>query len=67
MAKVSIFYEALKSGTSSKSHNGEGGQNGEFGRVWSDLKWIFILDYFILYHEVPNNRVKSIPIGFGLF
>lgn len=67
MSKVLIFYEALKIGTSLKTHNGEGGQNGGFGMDWSDFKWIFLLNYLLIDHYGPNNRVNSIAIGFGVF
>lgn len=50
ISKGWVFYETLKIGTSSKTNNGEGGQNGEVVMVSIDLKEIFLMDYFILDH-----------------
>ena len=55
MAKVWVFYEALKFGTSFKMHNNEVGQNGEDEVVLISFKGVFIMEAVILDHARPKN------------
>ena len=62
MAKWWLFYEAFKFTTSLKTHNGEGGQNGEVLMVPIYLKGIFILETFILYNFGPIIWLNPFPL-----
>ena len=65
--KDKCFMKLWKSWLVWKTHNSEGGQNGEVVVVPISLKGIYILNTFILDIYGPMYKGKCIPMSFGVF